>query len=698
MTTELGWIGHAPKVTVSNLRPAEKDVYRILWEHHPKYREIAPGEYCVRDFMTQAKPPFNSKIIDLGCGTGRGALALNEAGMDVTMVDFATNCLDPDVKDKLKDREHSFRFVEADLTKELPEIVSAPYGFCTDVMEHIPPKDVDRVLNVCLRACQHVFFQIATADDICGEMIGHKLHLSVHPFEWWLQKFNERDCVIHWSRNDVDSCMFYVSGWITGTAVAGSGLLNTEMDKIKENVKTNIVGGWLQVEPHVANAVEVMLVGGGPSLAENWDEIRKNRDKGMPLIALNGAYGECIKQGINPSALMVVDARSFNARFTKPVIDDCKYFIASQCDPLVFEGLPKDRTYIWHTMTDEIAPLLNEQYTKWYGIPGGSTVLLRAFTMFRMLGYKRFHVFGCDSCLVNNKHHSFEQKENDSEIIIRVRCGDRIFMCHTWMISQAQEFMDTIKFLGDEIEIEVYGDGLLRHILQTGADLFDGDTSEYNGLYDRGLEVTKTSPIPESRRDRFQELVTCFGNTAGVLGNIAECGSFRGLSSFLLCNYAKKEDAQFLGKGYEIYDSFLGLSAPSEKDTANEETSHMKAGHFSASEDVVKNTLSEFPEVTMYPGWIPEAFDKNSTTQYRFVHIDVDLYEPTLASLHFFWPRLSVGGMIVCDDYGWPGAKTAVEEFCSENGINFSVTLLNQACITKLETKISSLKEAAKAA
>jgi len=40
------------------------------------------------------------------------------------------------------------------------------------------------------------------------------------------------------------------------------------------------------------------------------------------------------------------------------------------------------------------------------------------------------------------------------------------------MVSQAQEFIDLIKMLGDEIELEVYG-GLLHHILKTGASYAD---------------------------------------------------------------------------------------------------------------------------------------------------------------------------------------------------------------------------------
>jgi hypothetical protein len=56
---------------------------------------------------------------------------------------------------------------------------------------------------------------------------------------------------------------------------------------------------------------------------------------------MNGAYKHCIDQGIKPSALVIVDPLEHNARFADPIIDDCKYFIASQCHPKVFEKVPK---------------------------------------------------------------------------------------------------------------------------------------------------------------------------------------------------------------------------------------------------------------------------------------------------------------------------------------------------------------------
>jgi hypothetical protein len=170
--------------------------------------------------------------------------------------------------------------------------------------------------------------------------------------------------------------------------------------------------------------------------------------------------------------MVMVDARKFNARFTQPVVKDCKYFIASQCHPSVFKELPKDRTYVWHTQSEILTEILEAQFEEWYPVPGGSTVLLRAIPLFRMLGFKRFHIFGCDSCLEEDAHHAYEQIENDDELVIPVNVSGKIFNCHPWMVSQAQEFIDLIRMIGDEIELEVYG-GLLHHILESGASMAD---------------------------------------------------------------------------------------------------------------------------------------------------------------------------------------------------------------------------------
>lgn len=467
---QAGCVGLPPVVTV-RARTEEQAKYERMWSR-PEYRVVAPGETTAQAFLEVAKPKAGATVIDFGAGTGRGALALAMfGGLKVTMLDFAENCLDDDIRPMLETQKEYLQFQQHDLTKAVP--VSAKYGYCTDVMEHIPPEEVDRVLINVLQAAQHVFFQISCEDDKLGALIGHPLHLSVHPYEWWLAKLQSLACAVHWSQDATTHCLFYVTAWQDGKALVDHGTLNVTEEQIRSNVTANLQGDWQEVSPYLTNDFEVLILAGGPSLNDFEPTIRRMRESGAKLVTLNGTYHWALERGLTPSAQIVVDAREFNSRFTRPVVDGCKYLIASQAHPAVLEGLPKDRTYLWHTTMESISETITSKRSAWYGVPGGSTVMLRAIPLLRMLGFRKFHVFGFDSCLRGDQHHAYAQAENDDIGVIPVTCGNRIFQCAPWMAAQAHEFMDLVRFLGDEVELEVYGDGLISHILRTGAELQD---------------------------------------------------------------------------------------------------------------------------------------------------------------------------------------------------------------------------------
>ena len=78
--------------------------------------------------------------------------------------------------------------------------------------------------------------------------------------------------------------------------------------------------------------------------------------------------------------------------------------------------------------------------------------------------------------------------------------------------------------------------------------------------------------------------------------------------------------------------------------------------------------VSKLNNIHLNKGWIPNVLKIEADRKYSFVHIDVDLFEPTFYAHKYFFERLSPGGIIVCDDYGYnifPGAAKAVEEFVS---------------------------------
>ena len=171
----------------------EREKYQYLWAAGG-YRDWSPGEETAHTFANMVAP---CKVIDFGCGSGRAALRLAEYGFDVTLIDFTDNCRD---KEALR-----LPFLQWDLTEPLP--IKGDVGYCTDVMEHIPPEDVETVIANILDATPRAFFQIATVPDKFGETIGQQLHLTVQPHDWWRAKFP----MVLWEEQTLTHSSFYVS-------------------------------------------------------------------------------------------------------------------------------------------------------------------------------------------------------------------------------------------------------------------------------------------------------------------------------------------------------------------------------------------------------------------------------------------------------------------------------------------------------
>lgn len=176
----------------------EKEKYQRVWMH-PEYRLHCPGEDCVSKFIEVAQP--KGLVLDFGCGTGRAGLKLKESGLEVLLIDFVSNSRDVAASD--------LPFLQWDLSEPIP--ASGSYGFCTDVLEHIPPPLVDTVIHNIMRAGGRVFFQIALIDDNLGLLIGQSLHLSVHPFDWWIERFEALGYRVSWSAKYDVAGLYYVT-------------------------------------------------------------------------------------------------------------------------------------------------------------------------------------------------------------------------------------------------------------------------------------------------------------------------------------------------------------------------------------------------------------------------------------------------------------------------------------------------------
>lgn len=179
------------------------------------------------------------------------------------------------------------------------------------------------------------------------------------------------------------------------------------------------------------------------------------------------------------------------------------------------------------------------------------------------------------------------------------------------------------------------------------------DNSEFNSYL---AQFGETEGMNCDRRWMLHQLLLLAN---AVPGDTAECGVFNGSSSFVICQ--ANSEAVASGKKHHLFDSFEGLSAPDENDGE-----HWKAGDLSYGVERVQKNLSRFEDAThYYPGWIPDRFEDVSDVRFSFVHVDVDLYQPTRDSVRFFYERMNPGGVILVDDYGFtscPGATQAVDE------------------------------------
>lgn len=163
------------------LAQRERAKYRQMWQH-AAYRLSSPGEACVERAIEQLGMRRGDSVTDFGCGTGRAAALLQRQGLIVRAIDHADNCLDPQIQVPL----------EVACLWHLPPGEITDYGFCADVMEHIPPERVTDVLTqIARRVRRAVFFHISTMPDSCGRLIGERLHLTVEPAAWWVARVEQ---------------------------------------------------------------------------------------------------------------------------------------------------------------------------------------------------------------------------------------------------------------------------------------------------------------------------------------------------------------------------------------------------------------------------------------------------------------------------------------------------------------------------
>jgi hypothetical protein len=186
------------------------------------------------------------------------------------------------------------------------------------------------------------------------------------------------------------------------------------------------------------------------------------------------------------------------------------------------------------------------------------------------------------------------------------------------------------------------------------------------------------------RRVNFAKFVThieIFKNTIDLPGSIVECGVFKGMS---LLTFAKLVEVYCPGdtlKRIIGFDTFQGFVSLSPEDGAPDARRGKVEGGWDSGEfrpalesliDITQrdSMIPRFKRIELVQGdvckTVPEYVKANPGLRISLLHLDLDLYEPTLAALEYLYPLVVPGGVVLLDEYGmegFPGESAAFDQY-----------------------------------
>lgn len=252
-----------------------------------------------------------------------------------------------------------------------------------------------------------------------------------------------------------------------------------------EHIRSALQRGLPELSPAVViNDGTLVIVGSGPSLPAFVEEIRQERAKGRPICAIKGAHDLLCEKGIPPDLFLSVEPRDRRENL-KHKNDNTVYLLASRVNPAVFDHLKGCKVVLWHSWSTEKE---QEAHKGKMAIGGGTTSGLRAINVGYVLGFRRFVLYGFDSCLAEDKltkRFTGEKAANIFQIhlcagcqkeisekggehcpkYLGEQCEKRSFHVSHALAQQADDFQKIYKVM-PEVTIDAKGDGLIATIIR----------------------------------------------------------------------------------------------------------------------------------------------------------------------------------------------------------------------------------------
>ncbi len=163
-------------------------------------------------------------------------------------------------------------------------------------------------------------------------------------------------------------------------------------------------------------------------------------------------------------------------------------------------------------------------------------------------------------------------------------------------------------------------------------------------------------------------------------GDFVECGvnrAFLSMSAMTAVDFRRAT-----GRHFYLFDTYCGL-VPGQV-SVDDKAAFRNA--YSDTYDYVRETFREWPSVVVVRGIVPESLSTVTIERVAYLSVDMNCVKPEIDAMEYFWPRIVPGGVIILDDYGFPGheaQKRAADKFATMVGVKVLTIPTGQGLIFK---------------
>lgn len=159
-----------------------------------------------------------------------------------------------------------------------------------------------------------------------------------------------------------------------------------------------------------------------------------------------------------------------------------------------------------------------------------------------------------------------------------------------------------------------------------------------------------------------------------VPGHLIETGVFRGGTTIFMRGILRAWGVT--DRNVYVADSFEGLPEP-DPDDLDDVLAHVvldEVDRFAVDVEAVQENFRRYDllddQVVFVKGFFADTLPTLAVDRFAVIRLDGDYYDSTWDALANLYPKLSVGGYAIIDDYGAPVAcKRAVDTYRDEHGI-----------------------------